>query len=73
MEEFLLYNGDLKITYEITDEKKNKIINKIIEYVKKNDCTDGEHLFQDDNCLLDAPELVSDLLDVFEFNSEWID
>ena len=35
MEEFELYNGILKVSYEMTDEKKNKIIEHIMKYVKK--------------------------------------
>ena len=31
MEEFELYNGDLKVSYEMTEEKKDKIIEHIMK------------------------------------------
>lgn len=73
MEEFELYNGDLKVSYEMTEEKKDKIIEHIMKYVKKHDCIDGEHLMQDDECLIYAPDVLCDILDVFDFKTEWVD
>ena len=39
--------------------------------LRKNDCIDGEHLMQDDNCLIEAPEVLCDILEEFDFKSEW--
>ena len=56
-----------------TKEKKDKIIEHIMKYVKKHDCIDGEHLMQDDECLIYAPDVLCDILDVFDFKTEWVD
>lgn len=71
MVEFELYNGVLKVSYELTEDKKDKIIEHLMKYIKNHDCIDGEHLMQDDECLTDAPNVLCDILDVFEFQSEW--
>lgn len=70
--EFNLYGGDLKVKVDITDEKKDKIIERILQYCKENNCIDGETLHQSDNCLLDAPNVLSDIIDnIISFETNW--
>ena len=72
--EFDLYGGDLKVKVDITDEKKDKIVERILQYCKENNCVDGETLHQSDNCLLDAPNVLSDIIDnIINFETEWKD
>lgn len=70
--EFTIYDGNLKVKVNITDEKKDKIIERILQYCKENNCVDGETLHQSDNCLLDAPNVLSDIIDdIMEFETNW--
>lgn len=70
--EFDIYGGDLKVKVDITDEKKDKIIERILQYCKENNCVDGETLHQSDNCLLDAPNVLSDIIDnIIKFQTNW--
>jgi len=71
MVEFEIYNGDVKVSYEMTEDKKDRIISEIMKYVKKHDCVDAEHLMQDDDCLIEAPEVLSDILEIFDFKTIW--
>lgn len=70
--EFDIYGGDLKVKVDITDEKKDKIVERILQYCKENNCVDGETLHQSDNCLLDAPNVLSDIIDnIIKFQTNW--
>ena len=57
----------------MTEEKKDKIIEHLMKYIKKHNCIDGEHLMQDDNCLIEAPDVLCDILDEFDFKTNWVD
>jgi hypothetical protein len=48
---------------EITQEKKDLIVERILKYCKDNDCTCGETLHQSDECIIDAPHVLSDIID----------
>lgn len=54
--------GD-KVSYEVTPEKESLVFNKVIDYCIKNNCFAGEVLQQDDDCLIEAPNLLSDIID----------
>ncbi len=53
--------GD-KVTYEITEEKKNLIVKRLIDYYSKN-CYFGEAIHQDDDSIIDAPSVLADIAD----------
>lgn len=70
--EFTIYDGDLKVKVNITDEKKDKIVERILQYCKENNCVEGETLHQSDDCLLEAPGVLSDIIDdIMEFETNW--
>tara|TARA_R110000782_G_scaffold266006_1_gene360170 strand:- start:371 stop:592 length:222 start_codon:yes stop_codon:yes gene_type:complete len=72
--EWTMYDGDVKVTLEVTQEKKDAILERIIEYCKENECTSGESLHQNDNCLIDAPNVLSDIIDdILDFKTEYQD
>jgi hypothetical protein len=58
---FVKYN-DIEISYEITDEKKDKIIDRLIKYYSDN-CWFGEGIHQDDDSIIQAPGVLSDICD----------
>ena len=66
--EFPIYDGEFIYEYEITPEKKDAIVNRILEYCVANNCVNGETLHQSDDCLIDAPNVLSDIIDdIIEF------
>ena len=68
-----VYGGDANIHFDISEEKKNKIVDRILEYCIKNECFDGETLHQSDNCLIDAPSVLSNIIDdIIDFKIEWL-
>lgn len=63
--------SDCEVSYEITDEMKDQIIQKLIEYYSKN-CHSGEGIFQDDDSLIEAPEVLADIADhIIKFKSSY--
>ena len=58
------------ISYVITDEQKDKIISRLLEYYTEHGYI-GEVIQQDDDALLMAPYVLSDICDNFiEFTEE---
>ena len=56
-------------TYDITDEQKDKIVQRLIEYyADPKHCHFGEGIHQDDDSIIDAPGVLSDICDnIIEF------
>jgi len=73
-EEFKIYGGDLKVTIDVTVEKKQMVFDRIIKFIKENDCTSGECLHQSDSCIIDSPTVLSDIIDdILDIETEWLD
>ena len=49
-------------TYELTESDKDLISDKLIEYYTKN-CLTGESIMQDDDSIIEAPEVLSEIAD----------
>lgn len=65
--------GDTLVNYEITDEQKDKIVERLIKYYSTH-CYFGEGIHQDDDSIIDAPSVLSDICDnIIEFKSEEIE
>jgi len=60
---FKIYDGDATVKYEETEEKKQELWDAFIKWCKEHGATCGEILSQDDNCIIDAPDFMSDVLD----------
>lgn len=72
--ELKLHDGEYIARTRITQEKKEAIVDRILIYCIKNDCVNGETLHQNDNCIIDATVVLSDILDkILDFETEWID
>jgi len=55
------------ITYDISDEQKDKIVNRLIAYYSTH-LYFGEGIHQDDDSIIDAPSVLSDICDdIIEF------
>ena len=51
------------VTYNSGNETKQKVFDRVIQYMKKNSAFSGETIQQCDNCLLEAPNVLSDIVD----------
>ena len=63
---------DYTIEYSDTDETKSEVFNRLIEFFIKHEAFNGEAIYQNDNPLLDAPELLSDIAEnIIQFKHTW--
>jgi hypothetical protein len=51
-----------KSSYEINEEQQHKIIERLIKYYSTH-CYTGEGIHQDDDSIIDAPSVLSDICD----------
>jgi len=61
--EFEIYDGCIKVSTDITDKKKDDVINAILNWCEEHNCSNGETLHQNDNCIIDSPDLISHIID----------
>lgn len=61
--EFEIYDGCVKVSVDITDNKKDDVINAILKWCENHNCSDGETLHQNDNCIINSPYLISHIID----------
>ena len=52
-----------KYSVNISEIEAEKIINSILKWMENHNCSCGESLHQNDDCLIEAPSLVSDIID----------
>lgn len=58
--------GDIKYAVQDGPEVANQVLEKIFEWMQDERhyaAHSGEGIIQDDNCTIDAPELISDIID----------
>lgn len=71
---FQIYDGDVEVSVDITEEKKNLIVERILQYCKDENCISGETLHQNDNCIINAPVVLSDIIDnILKFETRYED
>ncbi len=56
-----IYDYDFEI--ERTSEKDKEIVDLIIKWIEKNDIFDGESLMDNDEAIIDAPQLIAEIMD----------
>lgn len=61
--EFTLYSGPERAVAELSQEQKDAIVDRVMKYYEDHDCVFGEGLHQSDDCIIDAPGVLSDILD----------
>ena len=58
--------------YEVNDDIKNKVFERVMAYFTKHEVFSGESLMQSDWTLLDAPTVLADIADdIIKFDAEW--
>ncbi len=71
----MVYSGSFqkygkKVSYEVTDEQKDQILKRLMEYYSEH-CHFGEGIHQDDASIIEAPTVLSDICDdILEFQEE---
>jgi hypothetical protein len=55
-------NNGTEISYDITDEQKDRIVERLLEYYSTY-CYFGEAIHQDDDSIIEAPTVLSDICD----------
>jgi hypothetical protein len=63
LQKFKIYGGDVSVIVNVTDEKKTEVFNAILKWCEVHNCTSGEHLCQNDECNINAPILIADIID----------
>lgn len=61
--EMKIYDGDVTVTYIDTPEVRDKVFERVLQYVKENNASSGETIHQSDNCIINAPDTLSDIVD----------
>lgn len=72
MERTLKYY-DTTVSFTETEELKQQIFEKVIKWIEEHKAYHGESIHQNDDCLIDAPDLISDIVDncfEFKFNDD---
>lgn len=54
---------DYICSYDTSQEAARKVVDTIIQWCNKYNCTGGEMLCQDDDCMIESPYLVADIID----------
>jgi len=60
---FTIYNGDTEVVLEVTQDKLEAILEKIIDFAKQNNQVSGEGIAQNDDCNIYASSLLGDIWD----------
>ena len=64
--EFTNKNG-YTVQFIESNELKNTVYDKILEWYKKHNAFHAETIMQYDNTLIEAPELLSEIVELFKF------
>lgn len=64
---------DYDVDYEDSDDVRNKVFDRVMQYFKEHECFDGESIMQMDDPIIDAPNVMCDLVDIIGFKTRWHD
>lgn len=70
--EIQIFDGDVTVSYKDTPEVRDRVFERVLKYYKDNNAGSGETIHQDDNCIINAPLVLSDIADDI-LEMEWID
>lgn len=54
------------ILVQWTGEKRKRVLQEVEKWIVKYGAYSGEHLFQNDNCQIESPVLVADIVDIIK-------
>lgn len=55
--------GSTTVTVDIDEDKKNEIIEALLNYFDEHSCWIGEAIHQDDDAIIEAPTVLAEILD----------
>lgn len=62
---------DFIIKFEETEKMRDEVFEKLLDYYVRNEAFSGESVEQSDHCQIEACELLSDIVDIIGFKTEW--
>ena len=66
----IIQHEDFAIEFHETPELKEKVYQAVLDYYKKHQAYAGEVIMQDDNCIINAPEVLANIADdIFKFKT----
>lgn len=60
-----------EVEFEDTPELHRKVFHDVLKFYLDNECFDGVSVIQNDVAILDGPELLATLVDIFKFKVTW--
>lgn len=61
--EVTIQKDGYRVLYQDTPEIREKVFARVMQYFKEHDTYTGEGIHQTDNCIIDAPNVMSDIAD----------
>ena len=60
------------VSVDLTEDKKNAIVERVLAYYKEHEAFDGEVICQNDDCIIDATGVLADIADnILKFEVEY--
>lgn len=67
---FKIYNGETEVKYQVSEANSAQVVEAIIKWCEKYNVWGAEKIHQDDNCLIEAPSLISHIVeDILKFET----
>lgn len=67
----IINDKDQRVTCELTDEKKEKIINAVLDFFITHKAFHAESVMQCDNPLIEAPVTMTEICEIIGFKVEY--
>lgn len=65
---------DFVVRFEVNDEIKQELLERVVKFFVDNESFDGEVIMQSDGCIINAPDVLSEIADeILKFKVEWLD
>lgn len=60
---FKIYGGETEVKYQVSEANSAEVIEAIINWCEKYNAWGGEGIYGNDDCLIEAPSLISHIVD----------
>lgn len=57
-------NDKKEISFQLTEEKRNKLIEILIDFMKRYNCDGSMKLLRDDDCIMQAPVTLAEMIEI---------
>lgn len=62
---FQINEGKNTVVFELSDQIKEKIVQRIVQFCQETDCASGQKLIESNGCKEDAAIVVADIIDAY--------